>query len=101
VLVPSGGSALRLPWAVTFVQPPDTVLGPLRLSTDSFEPSDTAPALLTFRAGRLVAEGFREAVQPVALLRLELFRADGRDLGTLATLRDLLPGQYAFGLTGR
>jgi hypothetical protein len=77
------------------------VLGPLRLSTDSFTPSDAGPALLTFRAGRLVTEAGRDAVQPVALLSLELIDAKGTVLGTLATLRDLLPGRYAFGLTGR
>ena len=40
-------------------------------------------------------------MQPVALLELELIRGDGTDLGTLVRLRDLLPGRYAFGLTGR
>ena len=34
-------------------------------------------------------------------LRLQLLDSEGNDLGTLATLRDLLPGRYAFGLTGR
>jgi hypothetical protein len=101
LFVPAAGPVLRLPWAMTFTQPPDTVLGPLKLSTDSFAPSDSGPALLTFRAGRLVTEAGRDAVQPVALLSLELLDAKGTVLGTLATLRDLLPGRYAFGLTGR
>ena len=78
-----------------------SVLGPLRLSTDTFSPSTTTPALLTFRAGLLVANGSSVAVQPVSLLRLDLLTESGTDLGTLATLRDLLPGRYAFGLTGR
>jgi subtilisin family serine protease len=101
LFAPAAGPALRLPWAVTFAQPPDSVLGALRLSTDSFAPSDAGPALLTFRAGRLVTEAGRDAVQPVALLSLELLDAKGTVVGTLATLRDLLPGRYAFGLTGR
>jgi hypothetical protein len=101
VLSPVAGASIRLPWAVTFEQVPDTVLGPLRLSTTSFTPSDAGPALLTFRAGRLVAEAGRDAVQPIALLTLQLLDESGSDLGTLATLRDLLPGRYAFGLTGR
>ena len=46
-------------------------------------------------------QGGQDAVQPVALLSLQLLDSDGNDLGTLATLRDLLPGRYAFGLTGR
>jgi subtilisin family serine protease len=101
LLVPRGGAPLRLPWTVTFVKPPRSVLGPVRLSTTVFTPSDTAPALLTFRAGVLAEEAGRDAIQPVSLLRLELLHADGRDIGPLVTLRDLLPGRYAFGLTGR
>ena len=101
VLLPDGGSPLRIPWAVTFGAPPRTLLGPLRLSTKSFSPSDAAPALLTFQAGLILSGGGRDEVQPVALLELELVRSDGTDLGTLVRLRDLLPGRYAFGLTGR
>jgi hypothetical protein len=86
---------------VTFGAPPDTLLGPLHLSTRSFSPSDAAPALLTFQAGRILSESGRDQVRPVALLQLDLLRADGTDFGTLVRLRDLLPGRYAFGLTGR
>jgi Subtilase family len=101
VLEPSAGDALRLPWVLTFMQPPETVLGQVRLSTDSFTPSDAGPALLTFRAGQILTEDGRDAVQPIALLRLDLLDAKGTVIGTLVTLRDLLPGRYAFGLTGR
>ncbi len=101
VVTPVAGAPLHLPWAVTFAQTPGTVLGPLKLSNTSFEPSDAGPALLSFRAGQLAVQGGRDAVQPLALLNLELLDSDGNDLGTLATLRDLLPGRYAFGLTGR
>ena len=48
-----------------------------------------------------MTEAGRDAVQPIALLTLDLLDAEGSELGTLATLRDLLPGRYAFGLTGR
>ena len=34
-------------------------------------------------------------------LDLDLSTASGKPLGLLARLRDLLPGRYAFGLTGR
>jgi subtilisin family serine protease len=101
VLAPFAGASVRLPWAVTFAQPAASILGPLHLSTNTFAPSDAGPALLTFRAGQLVTEAGRDAVQPIALLTLELLDADKNPLGTLATLRDLLPGRYAFGLTGR
>ncbi len=101
VVTPKGGSPLNVSWAVTFGPPPTTLLGPLHLSTRSFSPSDSAPALLAFQAGRILSDGGRDEVQPVALLELELLGGDGTDLGTLVRLRDLLPGRYAFGLTGR
>jgi subtilisin family serine protease len=101
ILVPFAGAPVHVPWAMTFAEPPDAVLGPLRLSTDSFAPSDAGPALLTFRAGQLVREAGRDAIEPIALLTLDLLNSEGDELGTLATLRDLLPGRYAFGLTGR
>ena len=101
VLAPFAGAPLRLPWAVTFAQAPESVLGPLRLSTDAFTPSDSGPALLTFRAGQLVTEAGRDSIEPIAMLTLDLLNEKGDELGTLATLRDLLPGRYAFGLTGR
>ena len=66
------------------------------------QPSDAAPALLTFQAGRILGDSGRDEVQPVALLQPRApCAAKGTVLGTLATLRDLLPGRYAFGLTGR
>jgi hypothetical protein len=40
-------------------------------------------------------------VQPVLRLDLLLYTAGGRFLGRLAQLRDLLPGSYSFGITGR
>jgi hypothetical protein len=73
----------------------------LHLKGRSFSPSDSAPALLTFQAGRILGGSGHDEVQPVALLQLDLVRADGTEFGTLVRLRDLLPGQYAFGLTGR
>jgi hypothetical protein len=101
VFAPTAGAPLHLPWEVTFARPATSVIGQLRLSTTSFTPSDAGPALLTFRAGRLALQGGQDAVQPIALLTLDLFDDKGKNLGTLATLRDLLPGRYAFGLTGR
>jgi hypothetical protein len=40
-------------------------------------------------------------VQPALRLDVVLRDAEGRTLGLLARLRDVLPGRYAFGLTGR
>ena len=42
----------------------------------------------------------RRQLRPLARLDVELWRA-GSVLGLLARLRDVLPGRYAFGLTGR
>ena len=53
------------------------------------------------RAGRVVRSPRGNNVYPVLRLDVELWRADGKRLGLLARLRDLLPGRYAFGLTGR
>ncbi|HEX2428872.1 MAG TPA: hypothetical protein VHI53_13150, partial [Gaiellaceae bacterium] len=39
-------------------------------------------------------------VRGVELLEIELWR-EGTRLGLLATRRDVLPGRYTFGLTGR
>jgi hypothetical protein len=63
----------------------------------AFHPSDAAPALLSFVAGS-VAEG---GVQPLTRLDLELWSPDGGRIGLLARLRDVLPGRYSFGVTGR
>jgi minor extracellular serine protease Vpr len=98
VVQPEGSAPVRVPWLVTFGPRHDELLGSMRLSTASFKPSDTAPAVLSFRAGRIAAGG---QLEPVARLDLDLRGPGGSKLGVLARLRDLLPGRYAFGLTGR
>ncbi|MDX6450549.1 MAG: hypothetical protein QOH16_598, partial [Gaiellaceae bacterium] len=40
-------------------------------------------------------------IEPVRRLDILLYSADGRYLGVMARLRDLLPGAYSFGITGR
>jgi hypothetical protein len=40
-------------------------------------------------------------VQPVERLDLQLWTGDGKRIGVIARLRDVLPGRYAFGITGR
>jgi hypothetical protein len=79
--------------------------GPLvsdvQLSHSEFAPSPAAPVVLAFRAGRVDPAPGGEAIEPVGLLEVELWTAGGRRLGVLARLRDVLPGRYAFGLTGR
>ena len=42
----------------------------------------------------------RRQLRPLSRLDVELWRG-GKRIGVLARLRDVLPGRYAFGLTGR
>ncbi len=95
---PRGSNAIHVPWLVTVQPRHDDLLSSIHLSSSEFRPSDTAPAVLSFQAGRIAAGG---QLEPVALLVLHLRRSDRSKLGILAQLRDLLPGRYAFGLTGR
>jgi subtilisin family serine protease len=94
-----GGAPVRVPWTVILGQPPRDLLGGVRLSVDRFKPSDSAPALLELRAGRLIDRNGVAEVVPLSHLDLDLWR--GERIGRLARLRNLLPGRYTFGLTGR
>jgi Subtilase family/Peptidase inhibitor I9 len=101
VVTPLGGREARIPWAITFGAPPRPALSAVRLSRGKFTPSDATPALLTFVAGSVEPTGEGEEVRPLARLDLELVTADGESRGLLARLRDVLPGRYSFGVTGR
>jgi hypothetical protein len=92
---------LHVPWSVSFGRGTRSLIGPLHLSARRFRPSDTKPAVLAFRAGRVLRSAHGLLVRPLARLDVQLWAADGEELGFLARLRDLLPGGYAFGLTGR
>jgi hypothetical protein len=102
VVSADGAQPVRVPWAVARREADS---GPLvddvRLSHTELTPSDRAPVVLAFRAGRVDRVPDGEAIEPVGILELELWTAEGRRLGVLARLRDVLPGRYAFGLTGR
>ena len=76
------------------------LIGAVSLSDRSFRASDRAPAVLTVQAGQVRDLAGRRQLRPVARLDVELWRGDER-LGVLARLRDVLPGRYTFGLTGR
>ena len=102
VLQAAGARPVRIPWSVSFRQGgAEPLLGDVRLSTNVFTPADAAPAVLAFRAGLVSATAEATSVEPVGLLDVELWNAKGKRLGLLARLRDVLPGRYAFGLTGR
>jgi minor extracellular serine protease Vpr len=95
---PRGSNPIHVPWLITVRPRHDDLLSSIHLSAGTFSPSDTTPAVLSFQAGRISSDG---QVEPVALLVLHLRASDGTKLGNLAQLRDLLPGRYSFGLTGR
>jgi Subtilase family len=97
-----GAHAVRIPWAIA--PRPDrsrALVDSVSLSNWEFSPSKVAPAVLAFRAGTATAGPGGEEIEPVGLLDLELWTPKGKRLGVIARLRDLLPGRYAFGLTGR
>jgi minor extracellular serine protease Vpr len=102
VVSAEGAQPVRIPWAIARREADAAPLvGEVQLSHHEFSPSDRAPVVLAFRAGRADQAPDGEMIEPVGLLEVELWTADGRRLGVLARLRDVLPGRYAFGLTGR
>ena len=96
-----GGGGVRIPWAIAFGTNDVDLIGSATLSAKSFGHSDTKPALLALDAGRVLEVGGRPEIRPVRQLDVVLKRADGTTVGLLARLRDVLPGRYTFGLTGR
>jgi hypothetical protein len=101
VVFPDGGRAIRVPWAVSFRPFTKPLIEGARLSASDFSPSDRATTVLSFRAGRVTLRGGVPELRPVSRLDVRLIRPDGHWLGVIARLRDVLPGRYAFGLTGR
>jgi hypothetical protein len=102
VVTVDGAQPVRVPWAIARREADAAPLvGDVQLSLYEFSPSDQAPAVVAFRAGRVDRALDGEMIEPVGLLELELWTAAGRRLGVLARLRDVLPGRYAYGLTGR
>ena len=100
IFVARGGGPLKVPWAITYGAPPESLISSVALSAAAFRPSDTTPAVLSLQAG-LVRQGPAGAeVHPVSKLDVELWQRKQR-MGLLARLRDLLPGRVAIGLTGR
>jgi subtilisin family serine protease len=94
------GTPLALPWVVAVPVAHRPLLRDVRLARPAFAPSDRDPVVLSFVAGRV--DGSPERPQLLALERLDIVLYSGaRSRGRLARLRDLLPGRYAIGVTGR
>jgi hypothetical protein len=96
-----GGGGIHVPWAIAFGPGDVDLIAHATLSSTSFKRSDVTPALLSIDAGRVLDVAGRPEVRPLALLDVDLWRADGTRIGLLVRLRDVLPGRYTFGLTGR
>ena len=94
------GVRLRVPWSVAVPVTRRPVVSAVRLSAKAFAPSDRAPAVLSLVAGRVDGSVERPQILPLARLDIELYRG-ARHLGQLVRLRDVLPGRYALGVTGR
>jgi hypothetical protein len=94
---------LRIPWAAVLGPAPSDLIADAVLSQARFAPNDGAPVVLSLQAGRVEERGGRELVYAANRLAVELWTvgAGARSLGVLVQLRDVLPGRYAFGLTGR
>jgi subtilisin family serine protease len=96
----SGSHTLHVPWALLFRGETAGLLGSATISDKSFAASDTDPAILSVQAGALVRDNGIQ-IEPVRRLDILLYDGSGKFLGVMARLRDLLPGSYSFGITGR
>lgn len=96
----SGGGRVVVPWAVALPVQRSALIGQLALTAKRFRASDRAPAVLTVQAGQVSDLAGRRQLRPVSRLDVELWRG-GERLGVVARLRDVLPGRYSFGITGR
>jgi minor extracellular serine protease Vpr len=98
VLRGSDSPEVHVPWTVAVPPAVDLVSG-VSLKTTGTRVSDATPAALSFVAGAVTAAPDPQ-VRAVELLEVELWRG-GEQVGVLARRRELLPGRYTFGLTGR
>jgi hypothetical protein len=100
-VAPVGSEQLHVPWALQFKHETPNLLARVSLDSTSFTPSDTAPALLSVQAGALTQDQQGVQIEAVSRLDVLLYTAAGKFVGVLARLRNLLPGSYSFGITGR
>lgn len=94
------GATLQVPWTIAVPVANGDLIPSARLSSRVFEPSDVDPAVLTVIVGRIDGSPERPQLLPLEELSIDLYRGERR-LGRLALVRDLLPGRYSFGITGR
>ena len=90
---------VRVPWAVAVPERSVDLISRVALRTTSTRVSDATPAVLTLVAGAVTGAP-QPQVRAVDALDVQLWRA-GTLVGVLARRREVLPGRYTFGLTGR
>ena len=90
---------LRVPWSLASPDSTFDLLSHASLKATGGRISDATPAVLSLVVGGVGTKTMPE-VRPVDELELQLWRND-KLLGVLAKRRELLPGHYTFGLTGR
>jgi len=100
-VAPLTGTVLRIPWAVVTSPVSRRLIGSVQLSSAAFKPSDVNPTVLLVELGRVEQQAAGIAIQPVLRLDIRVRDHAGKDLGLLARVRDVLPGRYTFGITGR
>jgi hypothetical protein len=94
------GVRLRVPWSAAVPVANRPVVSRVSLSEARFAPSDRSPAVLSLVAGRVDGPSERPQLLPLSRLDVDLYRGTRR-IGRLVRLRNLLPGRYALGVTGR
>lgn len=101
VLAVSESSEVHVPWAVAVPTPRADLLTRVSLETGpDGRVSDATPAVLSLVAGALIpAPG--PQVRSLEMLEVQLRRRNGALIGVLSKRREVLPGRYTFGLTGR
>jgi hypothetical protein len=99
VLRVAGSQDARVPWAVAVPERGTDLISKLSLRRTGPRISDATPAVLGLVAGAVTASP-EPQVRAVDALDVQLWRGNAL-VGVLARRRELLPGRYTFGLTGR
>ena len=94
-----GSPVVRVPYVISRPSPDVDLLSQVSLQTTGDRITDVTPAVVSFVAGA-IGEAADPEIRPVGELEVQLWRG-GSLRGVLSTRRELLPGRYAFGLTGR
>ena len=99
-LLLGNGQLLHIPWSARYADVRSDLISAASLSRRTVSASDSTAEVLTLGLGR-VSGTWQRRIEPASKVEVALWNAAGRYLGVLARMRDVLPGRYVFGLTGR